>query len=165
MGRRRGELTSAPTNNALTNALTVHDLHAMRHARASVNHETYKMMLRQLYDRVRARAANKFTDLVFQVPPLVPGRPLYTVSHASRYLSEKMRRGGFDVSVDAPHPDVHTLYVSWARGLRKPPPPPPPRKHAQPAGAHHQPAGIASLPASMAEASRSLDRLKAQLKL
>lgn len=156
MGRSRA--TAAGT-------LTVRELADMRHRRANVNHETYKMMLRQLYDRVRARAANKFTDLSFQVPLLVPGRPLYTVSHASRYLAEKMRRGGFDVAVDAPHPDVHTLHVSWARGVRraKPPtrPPPPPRAEERRSAA----AGIASLPATMAEASRSLDRLKAQLRL
>lgn len=156
MGRTRSSRCHA------AGALTVRDLADMRHARANVNHETYKMLLRQLHDRVRARAANKFTDLAFQVPPLVPGRPLYAVSHASRYLAEKMRRGGFDVAVDAPHPDVHTLHVSWARGVRasaaqKPPRPPPREAPGE--------RGIASLPATMAEASRSLDRLKAQLKL
>ena len=145
-----------------TAGLTVGDLQAMRHARASVNHETYKMMLRQLHERVRARAANKFTDLAFQVPPLVPGRPLYTVAHASRYLSEKMRRGGFDVTVDAPHPDVHTVYVSWARGLKSKNAL---RQYTSSGTGSGTGSGIASLPASMAEAARSLDRLKAQLKL
>lgn len=160
MGRRRAHDTNG------SNALTVDDLQAMRHARASVNHETYKMMLRQLYDRVRARAANKFTDLTFQVPPLVPGRPLYTVSHASRYLSEKMRLGGFDVVVDAPHPDVHTLYVSWARGLKAVKTVSSRTSRQSGCTDRQSPnPGIASLPASMAEAARSLDRLKAQLKL
>lgn len=92
--------------------LTVHDLQTQRQARALVNHETYKGLLAQAQDRIRARALNDCKDLLWQVPPLVPGRPLYKTSHAARYVAEKLRVGGFSVEV-ASSKDVHVLYVSW----------------------------------------------------
>jgi hypothetical protein len=161
--------------------LTVADLHAQRELRASVNHETYKQLLKQVQDRIRLRAGNDFRDLVWQVPPFVPGRPVFTASHAARYVSEKLRRGGFEVTVAAPSPDVQVLYITWRRPAaarpardhrrrqqqqqqrsaaaehHRQPPPPPPDGEA--------PVVQAALPASVAEATRRLERLKARLRL
>lgn len=139
--------------------LTVQDLQEQRHAKARVNHETYKQLLRQVQNRVRARAENKFTDLVWPVPPFVPGRPVYAPSHAARYVSEKLRRGGFEVSV-ASSEDVHVLYVSWSlqptkkkkKKMAAPPPPP----HS---------AATATAATAMQDATRSLEKLKARLAL
>lgn len=146
--------------------LTVHELRRQREAKARVNHETYKQLLGQVQGRIRARADNKFQDLMWQVPLMVPGRPLFAVSHAARYVSEKLRRGGFDVTVVAPQPDVAILCISWSvkkerddkRGDNNnappaPPPPPPPPPSSRPAPLRH----------SMEEASRSLEKLKARL--
>ncbi len=142
--------------------LTVHELRRQREARASVNHETYKQLLGQVQGRIRARADNKQQDLVWQVPPLVPGRPLYTVSHAARYVSEKLRRGGFEVAVLAPQADVCVLCISWAtpRGEKPARPPPPPR--TTPAAA--EPA-MPPLRHTMDEATRTLEKLKARLRI
>lgn len=145
--------------------LTVRELQKQREARARVNHETYKMLLHQVQDRLRLRADNRASDLLWQVPPLVPGRPVYTVSHAARYITDKLRRGGFDVAPAAAAADVHVLYISW----RPVAPPSPPRRRkprtppaAAAAGAAEPRRGIAI---SVAEASRSLDRLKARLSM
>lgn len=142
--------------------LTVAELQTQREARASVNHETYKQLLGQVQDRIRARAQNDFRDFMWQVPPLVPGRPLYTVSHAARYVSEKLRRGGFEVTVAAPGQDVHVLYITWTRA---PPPRAPPPRRAPPREPRDAPTRRDTLPASMAEATHRLERLKARLHL
>lgn len=137
--------------------LTVQDLQDQRHAKARVNHETYKQLLRQVQNRVRARAENKFADLVWPVPPFVPGRPVYAPSHAARYVSEKLRRGGFEVSV-ASSEDVHVLYVSWSLQPKK-------KKKKKRAEAP-QPAPPPSTAATaMQDATRSLEKLKARLAL
>jgi hypothetical protein len=94
--------------------LTVAELHRDREAKARVNHETYKQLLAQVQGRIRARAGNRGTQLVWQVPPLVPGRPVYRPAHAARYVSEKLRRGGFEVVGVAPQPEVQVLYISWS---------------------------------------------------
>jgi hypothetical protein len=151
--------------------LTVADLQRDREARARVNHETYKQLLRQVQDRIRARSQNKATAIAWQVPPFVPGRPVYTVSHASRYVSEKLRRGGFEVSVAAPQADVHMLFVSWSARA------PSPRKATRPVhlvghgerrprAERHRANPPAGPPiSSMDNASRALDKLKARLRL
>ena len=132
--------------------LTVRDLHSQRQARAQVNHETYKQLWRQAQDRIRARADNKATDLVWQVPPLVPGRPVYTVSHAARYVADKLRRGGFEVTVAAPQPDVQVLYIDWKR---------PPQSDRRKVRATQAPEARPALD----DATRTLEKLKARLRL
>lgn len=143
------------TGRAAGNRLTVSDLHSEREARARVNHETYKQLLALVQDRIRLRAANNFRDLMWQVPPLVPGRPVYAPSHAARYVSEKLRRGGFDVTVSSPAADVHVLYVTWSAAK--------PAKVVRPAKAAAPEPRRATAPVSVEEATRRLQRLKARL--
>lgn len=139
--------------------LTVADLRDMREARAQVNHDTYKQLFGQAQQRVRARAAHGLQDAAFQIPPLVPGRPLFKPSHAARYVADKLRRGGFRVEVAAPHPDVQILHIAWSgAGTQKRAK----RRRRREGGAGD---ALTALPVTTAEASRRLDRLKAQLAL
>ena len=113
---------------AATALLTVSDVQQVRIDRARVNHETYKQLLGTVYDRIRRRASVNATHLAYNVPVFVPGRPMYTLSHAVRYITDKLRRGGFGVQAG---PDGQTLYVDWTPRPqvlppREPPPPPPP---------------------------------------
>lgn len=145
--------------------LTVQELHRQREARARVNHETYKQLWRQVQDRIRARADNRATDLVWQVPPLVPGRPVYTVAHAARYVSDKLRHGGFVVTVAAPQPDVHVMHIDWAQrpganaATTRPPSTRPKAKRSR----AQRPQ--AAEPPCIDDASRTLEKLKARLRL
>lgn len=132
--------------------LTAADLQRQRAARSSVNHETYRQLWSQLQDRLRSRADNNFTDLTWQIPPFVPGRPLYKPSHAARYLRDKLRIGGFEVSPFSAD-DVHVLYVSWKSAPR----PPPPKKKKTSA--------VPAARVSVDEATRRLEKLKARLRL
>lgn len=135
--------------------LTVAELHRQKEARARVNHETYKQLLRVVQGHIRARAQNKGTDLTWQVPPLVPGRPVFTVAHAARYVSEKLRRGGFEVSVQAPHADVHFLHIDWKQAPRRRRPQRP-RDSAAPGQAGGD---------ALEDATRTLEKLKARLRV
>jgi hypothetical protein len=145
--------------------LTVADLHRDREARAAVNHETYKRLWEGVQDRIRARAENKGTDLTWQVPPFVPGRPVYAVSHAARYVADKLRRGGFVVSVAAPQPDVHVLFVSWPAAARPPRPRPRPQPPPPHPTARQPPPTVGVNAVGLEEASRTLEKLKAKLRV
>lgn len=159
--------------------LTVADLRGRREAQASVNHETYKLLLRQVQDRIRARAAADARDMAWQVPPLVPGRPVYRGSHAARYVSEKLRRGGFGVLVAEPVPGAHVLYVTWdptpprasrGRSSRRPSDrssrgPGDRSSHGPGDRSSRGPGDRAGLPISVAEAGRRVDVLRARLAL
>jgi hypothetical protein len=96
--------------------LTAAEMQRVRTDRAAVNHATYKGILEKVYDRVRHHAAMNRSDAVYAVPGFVPGRPMYDVTHATRYVAEKLRLGGFKVEVR----DDGTLAIDWA----KPPPAP-----------------------------------------
>ncbi len=99
--------------------LTAAEVQRVRTDRAAVNHATYKGILEKLYDRIRHHAAMNHTGLEYAVPGLVPGRPMYDVSHATRYVVEKLRLGGFRVEVA----DTGALAVDWT--------PAPPREKKQ----------------------------------
>lgn len=90
--------------------LTVGDVQAVRLERARTNHETYKIVLQRVYDRIRHRTSLNGTDMTYAIPPFVPGRPVYDPSHAARYVTEKLQRGGFGVSTD----DAGSLVVDWS---------------------------------------------------
>lgn len=78
--------------------LTVGDVQAIRLDRARTNHESYKLVLQRVYDRIRNRTSLNHTDLSYSIPPFIPGRPVYDLSHAARYVTEKLQRGGFAVT-------------------------------------------------------------------
>lgn len=143
--------------------LTVADLQRDRQAKALVNHETYKQLLHQVQRLVRARADNRGTDLLWPVPPLVPGRPVYTVSHAARYVADKLRRGGFQVLEAAPQPGVHVLYITWSVA----PPKETKRGRRRDEDDDDRDDGNKNQTRTdtLATASRSLEKLKARLRL
>ncbi len=139
--------------------LTVGELHKRREDRAKVNHETYRQLWGQVQERVRLRAANGFTDLLWQVPPLVLGRPVYKVSHAARYVCDKLRLGGFEVTTSAPSDDVRLIYASWKL------PPPPAKTVRGPAPSALRPPEPPPRRAAPVDHAGALERLKARLKL
>lgn len=91
--------------------MRVEDIHEMRLRRAETNHQTYKNIFHACCDRIRRRASlpSPPRSMVFQVPLIVWGRPPYKHPHATRYVSEKLRRNGFDVT-EQPGGELH---VSW----------------------------------------------------
>ena len=95
--------------------LTADEVNGVRARRASVNHETYKVILQRVYDRIRHQAAMNRSDLAYALPAIVPGRPVYDATHAMRYVTDKLRLGGFEVETDGP-----TVYVSWKPAPRAP---------------------------------------------
>lgn len=94
--------------------LTADEVNGVRARRASVNHETYKVILQRVYDRIRHQAAMNRSDLAYALPAIVPGRPVYDATHAMRYVTEKLRLGGFEVETDGP-----MVYVSWKPAPRR----------------------------------------------
>jgi hypothetical protein len=88
--------------------LTADEVNGVRARRASVNHETYKVILQRVYDRIRHQAAMNRSDLAYALPAIVPGRPVYDAAHAMRYVTDKLRLGGFEVATDGP-----MIYASW----------------------------------------------------
>lgn len=88
--------------------VTADEARRLRVNKSSINHQTYKEIYGKITNRIKAAAAQGQTQLEYRIPPFVPGRPLYDVTHAARYASEKMTISGFRVRV---HGEI--LSIDW----------------------------------------------------
>jgi hypothetical protein len=103
--------------------VTIQDVAQWRREKASVNHETYKMLHAQVETRIKQMVETNMraTQMFYTIPIFVPGRPVYDPMHAKRYIAEKVRRAGF-VVIEHDYPR-HALTVNWSSPTVPPPHP------------------------------------------
>jgi hypothetical protein len=77
--------------------LRVTDLTGKDIQRSKQNHETYKMLYEKCVACIKQRNDLGHVWLRHTVPGYVPGRPLFSLDHAKRYIREKLERGKFKV--------------------------------------------------------------------
>jgi hypothetical protein len=89
--------------------LTVDTLCKRRLERAKINHETYRLLYKMCIDRIertnKLHAENAggrwyASACTWSLPYFFPGRPMYEHAHAARYIVDKLRHGGFEVTYD-----------------------------------------------------------------
>jgi hypothetical protein len=95
--------------------LTVTDLAQANIHKSMYNHETYKLLYAQCAEHIARKHEAGCTETIWNVPHFMVGRGLYDVTHAVRYIRDKLRLGRFDVSVH----DTSVLTISWKASLRK----------------------------------------------
>ena len=91
--------------------LNAADLAKPRLDQARDNHETYKCILQQCFEVIRACNARRIFQTTFAVPTQVVGRPHYKHAHAVFYVHAKLRQGRFDVRMLPPTNFV--LFICW----------------------------------------------------
>jgi hypothetical protein len=96
--------------------LTVQDLQQTRIDRSSQNHETYKYLYGIVHRRIQRLFSANASSLTYRVPSFLPDRPRYDPRRAARYIRDKLRRGGFEVTVDGG--DGVTLHIDWSASTR-----------------------------------------------
>ncbi len=77
--------------------VTADEARRIRVNKGAVNHETYKEIYGKITNRIKLAAARGDSNLEFTIPPLIPGRPMYEMSHAMRYNRDKLIHNGFRV--------------------------------------------------------------------
>jgi hypothetical protein len=127
--------------------VTAAEMHAIRVEKSRVNHETYKEIYARISEKIKVHGSMGARDITVKIPSYVAGRPMYDVTHATRYVVEKFKLAGFEAGAQS----GDTVYVSWKN------PPPAPKKPPRPP----QPPPPTSTPADTA---RRLDLLKMKLK-
>lgn len=113
---------------------TAGDAQRMRFEKASMNHATYKIILGQIQQKIRSHAMMRETSVTVRVPEYVPGRPVYRVHRAARYVTEKLRILGFEASKYGAGTTffVDVAWKSAAPAPRPPKPPKPPKRRDAP---------------------------------
>ncbi len=128
--------------------VTAAEMHAIRVEKSRVNHDTYKEIYARASEKIKVHGTMGARDILVKIPSYVAGRPVYDVTHATRYVVEKFKLAGFEARAQSE--DV--VYVSWKN------PPPSPRRPA----AQTPPPPPA--PATPADTARRLEFLKMKLK-
>lgn len=140
--------------------VTASDMYAIRVQKSMVNRETYRDIYARVNERIKTHGTMGATDLVVKIPAYIPGRPVYDVSHAVRYVIEKLKLAGFEARG---YTEPDTVYVSW-----KAPPPPPRKTKPDPFKDSFNPSTPAPPPAPLvttpSETAKRLDLLRMKLK-
>jgi hypothetical protein len=136
--------------------VTAADMRRLREDKSKVNHETYKTIYRQVTRRIEMHGQMGELDLTAKVPHYVPGRPIYDVSHATRYVTEKLRIAGFEATSYGDATGDFFVRISWKSAPKttaaRPPKPP---KNVEPRR---------SVMIAPADTARRLDFLRMKLK-
>ena len=141
--------------------VTAADMRRLREDKSKVNHETYKTIYRQVTRRIEMHGQMGELDLTAKVPHYVPGRPIYDVSHATRYVTEKLRIAGFEaISYDDGTGDFF-VRISWKSAPKTTAPRAAASKPANPKNVAIAPRSVMVAPADTA---RRLDFLRMKLK-
>lgn len=100
--------------------LTIDDLRHQRLQRATINHETYKMLYSMVSRKIveMQHVRPPVYTLTWAIPPMIPGRPLYKLERAARYIGDKLRRGKFECTERG----TGTLFIDWEAAYKAPGP-------------------------------------------
>lgn len=92
--------------------LSVEDVMGIRMTRSLYNHDMYKDILQNCYDKIIWAARRGHSQATFFIRPVQFDRPLINTRNAFNYIKDKLDKGGF--TVNHMH-DTHTylLIISW----------------------------------------------------
>jgi hypothetical protein len=94
--------------------LTARDLAKPVVERSTQNRETYRLIYKSISDHIRRKHESGGTETVVDIPEFVLGRPTFKHSHAARYVTEKLQRGGLRVQGTG-----GILHVEWGTSIQK----------------------------------------------
>jgi hypothetical protein len=114
-------------NSLMSNQVTAQELLKCRHDKKKKHKEIYDEFLTQVNARIRAANKHGRTFIIFNVPSICFGRPLYNVGNVMKYIITKLTKNGFVVT---PMQNTTNLHIDWKDLLSKPKTKPsePPRK-------------------------------------
>ena len=92
------------------NTLNANDLLKTRKIRSEKHKEIYREFLKETHARIKRRNEIGHTNLMYTVPPITFGKPLYNVNLAIQYISAKLTEGNFKVTL------LHgtTMHIDWS---------------------------------------------------
>jgi len=96
--------------------LTITDLQNNIKEKEKQTKKVFKEVLLDCYAKIKKR--NNFNEslnsnpyIIFKVPPLIVGQPLYNYEDLLKYLIKQLQKGGFNVLINKEH--GVNLYISW----------------------------------------------------
>lgn len=96
--------------------IDVLQLRAAMREREERHRSSFAAVLERCYARIRRCASVMRTDCTFEIPPFLPGLPLYDTQLCSRFVVSHLRRNGFDVLPERPGSQLQRapiIHISW----------------------------------------------------
>ena len=89
--------------------LRVSELSKDKSEKTKRNRALYKSLLQDCYKRIKNANSSGATHTTYTLRPISLGMPLYNVHHAIMYITNRLKKGGFDVYA------LHTnsVFVTW----------------------------------------------------
>ena len=94
--------------------LKVNDLFDANKNRKNKAREVYKRILLDVYKKIKNRNEYNATNVIFRVPLMMLDAPLYDIAAAVKYVSKKLREGGFKVIERD-----NVIQIDWKQPTRK----------------------------------------------
>ena len=73
------------------------------------NHEVYKDILQEVYRRIKYKNSIGYKQLVYNISPVLLGKPLINIEHAGIYITRKLIAGEFKVQLM-----YNKLFIDWS---------------------------------------------------
>jgi hypothetical protein len=92
-------------------SLNVNDIHRRAEQQFEAKVAPYKKVLERVFMRIKHRAENHYSDVVYEVPPLIIGMPPIDIKLCGQFLVLNLRERGFDANFY----DPNIVHVSWLK--------------------------------------------------
>ena len=91
--------------------LSVQDLRIIDDQRTKRNHDAYKHILNEVYEKIKKKNKNNFKNLIYTIPFIKYGFPIINTDRAMQYIIRKLNKGGFVVY---PYKNCNSVYIDWS---------------------------------------------------
>ena len=94
----------------MTAILSTTELHKEMKVKKNLKNDAYNEVLKECYTKVKARNKLGHKSIVYKVPSILFGYPLYDVNDLATFIIRKLQKGGFIVYIIQ-----GALLVSWEK--------------------------------------------------
>ena len=93
-------------------SICISDLYSMKKKKEGIRTQTFNKILEKCHNKIKIIAEQGGMNVFFEIPFFLLGYPLYDVFECCEYIVDCLRKNGLMVQV-LPHPNDHTIYISW----------------------------------------------------
>jgi uncharacterized protein (UPF0297 family) len=90
--------------------LKASDLRSIQKEKTDNTKQIFKRILEECYKKLKDCNKKGYTSMNFTVNAIKIGYPLFDVSKAVKYITRKLKKGGFNVTANGNH-----LQIDWTR--------------------------------------------------
>lgn len=104
----------------MTAILSTKDLDKETKVKKTVKNDAYNEVLKECYTKVKTRNKLGYKSIMYKVPSILFGYPLYDINDLATFIIRKLQKGGFTIYIVQ-----GSLLISWEKQKQQPQQKPP----------------------------------------